>query len=206
MSQAAFVVRKIEFVKSATQPSEYPPDALPFVGFAGRSNVGKSSLLNTLANRKRLALVSQIPGRTRLLNFYRVNEALYFVDLPGYGFAKAPKAEQSRWELMMKRFVESNPRLRAMVALLDVRRQPEGDDRALLDWLAYHGVPIIVALTKADKVGHGRRVETLRARQHELAPWDPADVLLFSSYTRLGREELLAAIARTVFPSSTQEG
>jgi GTP-binding protein len=199
MSPATFDVKKIEFIKSATRPEEYPADALPFVGFAGRSNVGKSSLLNTLANRRRLALVSQTPGRTRLLNFYRVNDALYFVDLPGYGFAKAPKAEQAKWERMMNRFVEANPRLRAMVALLDVRRELEPDDRALLDWLNFHGVPIIVALTKADKVGHGRRLETLRQRARELAPWNPADVLLFSAHTRLGREELLAAIAKLVF-------
>lgn len=192
-------IRKIEFVKSATRPDEYPADDLPFVGFAGRSNVGKSSLLNTLANRKRLALVSQTPGRTRLLNFYRVNDSLYFVDLPGYGFAKAPKAEQAKWERMVTRFVEANPRLRAIVALLDVRRELEPDDRALLDWLSYHGVPIIVALTKADKVGHGRRLETLRACQRELAPWSPAAVLLFSALNRLGREELLAEIARLVF-------
>jgi len=199
MSPATFDVKKIEFIKSATRPEEYPADALPFVGFAGRSNVGKSSLLNTLANRRRLALVSQTPGRTRLLNFYRVNDALYFVDLPGYGFAKAPKAEQAKWERMMNRFVEANPRLRAMVALLDVRRELEPDDRALLDWLNFHGVPIIVALTKADKVGHGRRLETLRQRARELAPWNPADVLLFSAHNRLGREELLAAIAKLVF-------
>ncbi len=195
-----FEVKKVEFVKSATRPEDYPADALPFVAFAGRSNVGKSSLLNTLANRKRLALVSQTPGRTRLINFYRVNDQLYFVDLPGYGFAKAPKADQARWEQMMNRFVEDNPRLRVMVALLDVRRELEPDDRALLDWLVYHGVPIVVALTKADKVGHGRRVETLRARQRELAPWAPAEVLLFSATTRLGREDILAAIARLVFP------
>ncbi len=201
MNKGNFEVRKIEFVKSATKPEEYPSDDLPFVGFAGRSNVGKSSLLNTLANRKKLALVSQTPGRTRLLNFYRVNEALYFVDLPGYGFAKAPKAQQAQWERMMNRFVEANARLRVMVTLLDVRRELEPDDRALLDWLVYHGVPIIVALTKADKVGHGRRIETLRARQKELAPWNPAEVLLFSSLTRLGREDLLAAIARLVAPS-----
>jgi GTP-binding protein len=204
MSDAGFDVKKIEFVKSATKPPEYPADDLPFVGFAGRSNVGKSSLLNTLANRRRLAHVSQTPGRTRLVNFYRVNDALYFVDLPGYGFAKAPKAEQARWEQMMNQFVESNPRLRAMVTLLDVRRELEDDDRALLDWLTWHHVPVIVALTKSDKVGHGRRLQTLRTRQQELARWAPADVILFSAATRAGREELLAAIARLVLP--TPEG
>lgn len=199
MSDRPFLIRKVEFVKSAVQPQDYPRDDLPFVAFAGRSNVGKSSLLNTLANRKRLALVSQTPGRTRLINFYRVNDAMYFVDLPGYGFAKAPKGEQSRWDRMMRGFVENNPRLRAVVTLFDIRRDLEPDDRALLDWLAYHRVPILVALTKADKVGLGQRLATWRQRQQWLEPWAPSAVVLFSARTRLGRQELLDAIAGRIF-------
>jgi GTP-binding protein len=197
--KSQFEVKQIEFVRSATRPEEFPPDALPFVGFAGRSNVGKSSLLNTLANRKRLAIVSSTPGRTRLLNFYLVNHALYFVDLPGYGFARVAKSEQARWEAMVNRFVERNPRLRAMVTLFDVRRQLEDDDRALLDWLEYHGVPIIAVLTKADKLGRGAQLQSLRQMERALEPWQPKAVLLFSALKRQGREELLNVIGQLVF-------
>lgn len=194
-----FEVKQIEFVRSATRPEEFPPDDLPMVGFAGRSNVGKSSLLNTLANRKRLAIVSSTPGRTRLLNFYLVNKALYFVDLPGYGFARVAKSEQARWEAMVNRFVEGNPRLRAMVTLFDVRRPLEDDDRALLDWLEYHGVPIIAVLTKADKLGRGAQLQALRQMVKTLEGWQPYAVLLFSASKRQGREELLNVLGRIAF-------
>jgi GTP-binding protein len=195
-----FEIKQVEFDQSATRPVEYPPSRFPQIAFAGRSNVGKSSLLNVVANRKAIARVSGTPGHTRLLNFFVVNRTIHFVDLPGYGFAKAPKDERAKWEKMISTFVERNPCLRGVVALFDVRRELSPEDRVLLDWLSYYDVPVIAVLTKADKLARSHQVNALRKMEQEFAKWNPVAVVLFSATTRVGRDELLGCIGRLLYP------
>src|ERR1043166_4276162 len=128
-----FTISNVEFVKSATRREQCPRDDMPQIAFCGRSNVGKSSLLNVLVNRKRLARVSGTPGHTQLLNFYLINGAVYFVDLPGYGFASAPKSVQAGWEKMITGYLRDNPNLRAAVAILDIRHAPTDKDMELVE-------------------------------------------------------------------------
>ena len=168
------------------------------VAFAGRSNVGKSSLLNVLANRKGLARVSSTPGHTQLLNFFLVNQSAYFVDLPGYGFARAPKNVSVQWEKMITAFLRNNPALKAVVSIFDARRELTHEDVLLLEWLCHHQIPFLAVLTKADKLVRSHQVEALSrfdASVRELAH-EPA--VLFSATTRQGREELLEAIGRAI--------
>lgn len=184
-------ISSVAFVKSATQRSHFPDDNMPQVAFCGRSNVGKSSLLNVLANRKNLARVSQTPGHTQLINFFCVNESMYFVDLPGYGFAKAPREAKKGWDEMISGYLMNNPRLRLALALLDIRRELGEDDYALFDWLRHYNIPFAVVLTKADKLPRSHQMTAVREFSKALAPYGPTAVLLFSASTRQGRDELL---------------
>jgi GTP-binding protein len=193
-----FNITEVEFEKSATRPQHYPADELPHVAFVGRSNVGKSSLLNMLANRKRLARVSATPGHTQLINFFKVNRAAYFVDLPGYGFARAPKDVQSGWEKMITTYLADNPRLRAVVAIFDVRHDRTAKDRELLEWLRHYCVPFIAAMTKADKLTRSQQADALRRAKQEFEPYAPIAVHLISAQSRQGREEILETIGHAL--------
>lgn len=158
-------VLEAEIVASATGPEGYPRDGLPEVAVLGRSNVGKSSLLNRLAGRRKLARTSATPGKTRLLHFFRIrrpDRELLLVDLPGYGFARVSKAERARWRRWIEGYLEGRAPLRAALLLHDVRRDPTEDETLLLAWLAERGVPTLVAVTKVDKLGRGERTRRLR--------------------------------------------
>jgi len=155
-----------EFVTSAGRPAQFPVDARPQVAFAGRSNVGKSSLINALLHRKNLVKTSTTPGKTQLINFFLINTRWYFVDLPGYGYAKVPRAVVDKWAPMIEGYIKEAPQLKAVVLLLDSRREPDVRDRRMLEWLAHYGVPSIPVLTKADKIG---RQETVLARRSTAA-------------------------------------
>lgn len=183
------IVKSTMFIKSATRPGNYPEDLLPEVAFAGRSNVGKSSLINVLLNRRALVRTSATPGRTQLLNFFAVNEAFSLVDLPGYGFAKVPPAVKKDWGPMVRTYLETRPNLKAVVVLFDIRRVPREEDLQLLDWLEEFAIPTIPVLTKVDKIGRGERDRQIKPILE--ATGLPRDAFtLFSSVNREGREAI----------------
>src|SRR5438874_12528853 len=147
------VIRNVEFIGGMSEKKGWRPESsLPEIAFAGRSNVGKSSLLNTLVRRKSFARVSRTPGRTREINFFRINNGFVLVDLPGYGYARVSKERKAEWKPLMESYLKRTSQLRGMVLLLDIRREPSEDDRAMLDFLAQMEVPTIVAVTKTDKL------------------------------------------------------
>ena len=182
-----------EFVTSAARPSQVPPPSLPEVAFAGRSNVGKSSLINTLVMRKRLVKTSSTPGKTRMLNFFAVNGRYGFVDLPGYGYARAPKGKRVEWGSLVEDYLKKRPTLRAVVLIMDLRHEPFPTDHQMVEWLAHQKLPAILVATKADKLGRSRRMEQ-RKRMAEALKVEPDRIVLFSAKSRLGRPELWRAI------------
>jgi len=160
------IVKNVNFVISAPALKGCPPGGRPEIAFAGRSNVGKSSLINCLLNRKGLVRTSSTPGRTQLLNFFSVNDAIYFVDLPGYGFARAPRSVRQQWLPMVHGYLKGRSSLRAVVWLLDVRRDPSPEDLEFLDWLEEFEVPTIPVITKVDKISRnelGKRLSVIAA-------------------------------------------
>jgi GTP-binding protein len=188
------VIRHLEFLGGMASAGGWrPPGNLPEIAFAGRSNVGKSSLLNLLFRRKKMARVSNTPGRTREINFFEVNRAFVFVDLPGYGYARVSKSMRADWRPLIEGYFRSAPQLRGVVLLLDARRDPSDDDRQMLDFLGDVGVPTLVAVTKTDKLAPA----ALEAKVDELArelALDRDQVIPVSSHTGVGRDELARAV------------
>ncbi len=182
-------VLSAEFVKSATKPSEYPPGNLPEVAIAGKSNVGKSSLINTVLNRKNLAKTSSSPGRTQVINFFRVNDNLSLVDLPGYGFAKVPLEVRKAWKPMVETYLQTREAIRLVVLILDSRRGLSPDDSTLLDWLDYHGIPSLIVLTKADKLSQFERARQKKALAGTRS-LGGRPLLFFSAVTGEGKDDL----------------
>jgi GTP-binding protein len=188
------VIRNVEFIGGMAEKHGWRPDSpLPEIAFAGRSNVGKSSLLNTLVRRKSFARVSRTPGRTREINFFRINNAFVLVDLPGYGYARVSKEKKAEWRPLIESYLRRTSQLRGIVLLLDIRREPSDDDRAMLDFLAEMEVPTIVALTKTDKLSKKAAGERVAEIARELS-LESEQVIPFSSHSGDGRVELLEAI------------
>jgi len=183
-------ISSAEFIKSATNPGNYPPPELAEIAFAGRSNVGKSSLINVLVNRKSLVRTSSTPGRTQLLNFFNINTGSFsLVDLPGYGFAKVPLSVKKAWGPMMRTYLETRESLKAVVFILDIRRVPREEDIQMLDWLEEFEVPTIPVITKIDKLKRGQRDKPLK--EIAAATGLPKDAFsLFSALTKEGKEEV----------------
>jgi GTP-binding protein len=181
-----------EFVISAPGPEQFPKDGKPQIAIAGRSNVGKSSVLNALLHRKNLVKISSTPGKTQLINFFIINSSFYFVDLPGYGFARVPRAITDAWAPMIEGYLKNSPQLAAVVVLLDSRRTPDERDVRLIEWLRQYNIPAIYALTKSDKLN---RQETERARRAVGAELDLTEpLLLTSAKSGLGMKELWGEI------------
>jgi len=188
-------VTSAEFAGSATGPSGFPGDRRPEIAFAGRSNVGKSSLLNRLLGRRGLARVSRTPGRTQTINFYRVNDAFYFVDLPGYGYAKVSERIRRAWRPMVEGYLRGRELLRAVVVIVDARHPPTPLDQEMGAWLQAARIPQLVVMTKADKITRGAWRRSREIAAAALGIRNPNEVLLFSAVTGEGEEELWQHLA-----------
>jgi GTP-binding protein len=183
-------ITSAEFVTSAVTPVQYPADTGPEVAFVGRSNVGKSSLINTLLNRRGLAKTSGTPGKTRTINFFRVNGKLGFVDLPGYGFAQVSRTERAAWGPMVEQFFRTRQRLEGVVHLIDVRHAPTAEDQRTRAWLLQWQRPLLVVATKVDKIGRPQRSSHLQPIAERLSLDADAPILVFSAQTGEGREDI----------------
>ena len=197
-------VKSAEFVTSAVKPDQYPEALLPEIAFAGRSNVGKSSLINTLVNRKRLVKTSSTPGRTQLINFFAVNGAFYLVDLPGYGYARVPAAIKKTWGPMIEGYLKNRASLQAVTLIMDIRRTPGVEERNFIDWLHLYQIPVIPVLTKADKLSKNKRIQQVR-RITAALEIDRESLTLFSAKTRLGKDQLWNRIAALVAPATPED-
>ena len=183
-------VDNVSLAAVAVKKEQYPTDGRPEVAFAGKSNVGKSSLINTMLRRKSLARTSQNPGKTRTINFYDVENAVYLVDLPGYGYARAAKSEIQKWGKMIENYLLKREELRAIIMLVDIRHEPGENDRRMYDWLKHYGYKIIMVATKSDKLKRSQLMKhtSMLRKSFNL---DKEDILIpFSSENRSGREEL----------------
>ena len=177
-----------EILLSAANKSHYPQDDIPEIALAGRSNVGKSSFINTLLNRKNLARTSGKPGKTQLLNFFNIDDKLRFVDVPGYGYAKVSKTERAKWGKMIEEYLTSRENLRAVVSLVDLRHDPSADDVQMYEFLKYYEIPVILVATKADKIPRGKWNKHESAIKKKLNFDSNDDFILFSSVDKTGME------------------
>ncbi|MFC4099961.1 ribosome biogenesis GTP-binding protein YihA/YsxC [Paenibacillus xanthanilyticus] len=187
-----------EFVISAVLPNQYPVDALPEFALAGRSNVGKSSLINRMIQRKNLARTSSQPGKTQQLNYYRVNQKLYFVDFPGYGYAKVSKVQREQFGQMIETFLGDREPLKMVLLIIDIRHAPSKDDCLMYKWLRHYNIPLTIVTTKADKIPKSQWQKHIKLIKETLEA-EPSDrVVLFSSESGLGRDELWDVIMSKV--------
>lgn len=191
-------ITSTEFVISAVKPDQYPTDALPEIALAGRSNVGKSSLINRLIQRKNLARTSGQPGKTQTLNYYRINGEMYFVDLPGYGFARVSMQTRQQWGKMIETYLTQRDTLRGVLHLVDLRHAPSSEDIMMSDWLAHYGIPTCVVATKADKISKNKRASHAKVIRQSLGLDATDPFIVFSSEEGIGKDELWAWIMETL--------
>ncbi|HAT54331.1 MAG TPA: YihA family ribosome biogenesis GTP-binding protein [Lactobacillus sp.] len=181
-------VHEVELTISAVAPKQYPKGSLPEIALAGRSNVGKSSLINTLINRKAYARTSSQPGKTQTLNFYNVESQVYFVDVPGYGFAKVSKKAREEFGKMIETYLSTRDRLRGVILLVDARHDPSDDDVSMHEWLAYYHIPILVVATKSDKIARGKWNQSESRIRKGLGMSSDEPFIQFSAETKQGKD------------------
>jgi GTP-binding protein len=200
-------IKTSEFVISAAGESQFPEDGLPEVALAGRSNVGKSSLINKLLLRRNLARTSAQPGKTQTLNYYRINEELYFVDFPGYGYAKVSKSQREAWGKLAERYLRDREPLKLVLQLVDLRHPPSAEDCKMYAWLSHYGIPMCVVATKADKISRNQLPKHAKIVRQTLGMPGHVPLIVFSSETGLGRDELWSLIeqAAEIAPESPSE-
>ncbi|KPU46043.1 putative GTP-binding protein EngB [Oxobacter pfennigii] len=184
------IIRKADFFLTAVLKSQYPLDDRPEFAFVGRSNVGKSSLINSMVNRKGLARTSSDPGKTRTINFFNINDFLYFVDLPGYGYARVSKTEKASWSKIIEDYLYTRNNLFCVVLLVDIRHEPTDDDKIMYDWIKARDKKVVVVATKADKISKGQYQKHISIIKKKLVMDAEDTLILFSSETKYGREEL----------------
>jgi GTP-binding protein len=182
-------VTSSDIVISAVKREQYPDTTIPEFALAGRSNVGKSSFINKMLNRKGLARISSKPGKTQTLNFYLINEILHFVDVPGYGYAKVSKSEREAWGRMIETYFTTRDQLKAVVLIVDLRHPPTADDRMMYDFLKHYEIPCVIVATKADKIPKGKWQKHLKVTKETLDIHPHDHIILFSSETGLGKDE-----------------
>ncbi len=192
------MIRKAEFITSAAKKGQYPAADLPEIAFAGRSNVGKSSLINLLTSQKGLAKVSQNPGKTRTINFFLIDDKWRIVDLPGYGYAKVSKSESESWGKMMEDYLENRETLRLVVQLVDCRHEPTSQDKQMYNYLRYYNLSGLVVATKADKLSKNELTKNLAMIRKELELSQDEILLAVSALKKTGVDELLKEIGRTL--------
>ncbi len=189
------IIKNAELETVCGITSVLPDNQMPEVAFAGKSNVGKSSLINGLLNRKSLARTSQEPGKTQTINFYNVNKELYFVDLPGYGFAKVSKEVQQKWGAMIENYLKSSKQLKAVMLLIDIRHEPSANDRNMYEWIVYNGYKPVIIVTKLDKINRSQKDKHIKMIRQGLNVLPDTVILPFSAKTKQGREEILDFIS-----------
>ena len=183
-------INNVEFITSAVRRSQYPTDKLPEFLLVGRSNVGKSSFLNTLINRKNLARTSSIPGKTQTINFYLINDSFYLVDVPGYGFARVSQKLKNKFGLMIEDYLKERDNLKKVYILVDFRHKPTEDDLLMYNYLKYYNIPVTIIATKSDKVSKNNYEKNKKIIKDTLNLSEEDNIILFSSQTKIGKEEV----------------
>ncbi|MCI8633181.1 MAG: YihA family ribosome biogenesis GTP-binding protein [Lachnospiraceae bacterium] len=182
---------------------QFPEEGLPEIAFIGKSNVGKSSLINSLLGRRSLARTSSAPGKTRTINWYEIDGTLYFVDLPGYGYAKVSKTEQQRWGKVIEHYLQHRASLKKVLLLIDIRHAPSADDQMMMEWLRYYQVPTVIVATKSDKIKKSQLEKQKKMLREALGLQNPADLLAYSSETKIGAEALWERILEGAEPDGS---
>ncbi len=185
------IIKKSEFITSAVKKSQYPIDGRVEIAFVGRSNVGKSSIINALTNRRKLAKVSQTPGKTRLINFFLINDDFYLVDLPGYGYAKVSKKEKESWGKTIETYLNGREELKRVVLLVDSRHKPTADDILMFNWIKHYGYEAIIVATKSDKLSNNEIPKSRKLIKETLKLTEDDEFYFFSSLNKKGRDELI---------------
>ncbi len=184
------IIKNVDLETVCGITSKLPENTLPEIAFAGKSNVGKSSLINTLMNRKSYARISATPGKTQTINFYNINQELYLVDLPGYGYAKVSEQEKKKWGRMVENYLHGSKQLRAVFLLIDIRHDPSANDKMMYDWIAAQGYYPIIIATKLDKIKRSQKDKQVKAVRQGLGLLPGTKVIPFSSVTKQGRDEI----------------
>lgn len=184
------IIRNVELETVCGITSKIPDNRLPEIAFAGKSNVGKSSLINALMNRKSLARTSAQPGKTQTINFYNINSAMYLVDLPGYGYAKVPESERVKWGKMIERYLHASKQLKAVFLLVDIRHKPSANDKTMYEWIVYRGYRPIIIATKLDKLKRSQVQRAVKEVREGLKLRSDDRLIPFSAQTKQGRDEI----------------
>ena len=199
------VIKNVSLETVCGITSKIPANMYNEVAFAGTSNVGKSSLINALMNRKSLARTSAQPGKTQTINFYNINDAMYLVDLPGYGYAKVSESEKEKWGKMIERYLQTSKKLKAVFLLIDIRHDPSANDRQMYEWMVYQGYAPIIIATKLDKIKRSQVQKNIKAIKEGLQVQPGTVIIPFSAETKQGRDEIWELIDSFVLPQEESE-